>query len=154
MKAIIFIQQLAPDICSKGLKLNRFERFSALRVLELTQVDLPEDDNLVNDFLKSCPLLEDLSLLGCLLGEVCISYPNLKKLRIINWDDVGCHGFKICCPKLVNMELGGRVLYGDSDSEVFHGNYHFKWAHLYFSFQVCCLFSILTSLHFRIKNLQ
>ncbi|KAL4590285.1 hypothetical protein LXL04_003213 [Taraxacum kok-saghyz] len=108
----------------------------SLEVLDLTDVDLPEDDDLVNDFLKRFPLLEDLSLVGCLLGKlVCILYPKLKKLRIISWDDVGCHSIKICCPKLVYMELGGRIMYGTRDSVVFLGNYHFKCAHLYFSFQ-------------------
>ncbi|KAL4590298.1 hypothetical protein LXL04_003226 [Taraxacum kok-saghyz] len=128
------LEVLRLDFRNHGLSLPMFVGFPALRVLHLTYVDLPEDDDLVNDFLKRLPLLEDLSLIGCLLGElVCISFPNLKKLRIINWDDyMGCHGIKISCPKLVDLDLGGSIWEGDSDPVLFNGNYHFKWAHLYF----------------------
>ncbi|KAL4590288.1 hypothetical protein LXL04_003216 [Taraxacum kok-saghyz] len=130
------LEVLRLDLMSSNLRLPRFVGFPVLRVLDLTCVDLPEDGDLVKDFLKSCPLLEDLSLSCCFIGElVCISCPKLKRLSIVNWDDVGPHGSKISCPKLVDLELGGCIMYGIRDSVVFHGNYHFKWAHLYFSFE-------------------
>ncbi|KAL4590296.1 hypothetical protein LXL04_003224 [Taraxacum kok-saghyz] len=127
------LEVLRLDFRNHGLSLPKVVGFPALRVLHLTNVCLPEDDDLVNDFLKSFPLLEDLSLVGCLLrGLVRISYPNLKKLKIINWDDVGCHSIKISCPKLVDFDLGGCILKGSREIVQFLGNSHFKWAHLYF----------------------
>ncbi|KAL4590295.1 hypothetical protein LXL04_003223 [Taraxacum kok-saghyz] len=132
------LEVLRLDLKNQSLSLPRFLGFSALRVLDLTYVDLPEDGDLIKDFLKNCPLLEDLSLSCCFIGElVCISCPNLKRLSIVNWDDVGCHGFKICCPKLVDLELGGRILFGNTDPELFHEKSQFKllWVHLYFSFE-------------------
>ncbi|CAH1424170.1 unnamed protein product [Lactuca virosa] len=103
-----------------GLRLPNILGFLALRVLDLTSVDLLEDDNLVKGFLESCPLLEDLTLDDCVLCKLdllCISCLKLKKLSIVNTyddndDDGGlCGGVKICCPKLVDLELTCYIAY-------------------------------------------
>ncbi|KAL4590300.1 hypothetical protein LXL04_003228 [Taraxacum kok-saghyz] len=104
------LEVLRLNLKNHDLSLPRFVGFPALRVLHLNNVDLQQDDDddLVNGFLKSCPLLEDLCLIDCLLGELaCISSPKLKRLSIIYWDDVVCHSIKISCPKLVDLDLGG-----------------------------------------------
>ncbi|CAH1426985.1 unnamed protein product [Lactuca virosa] len=93
-----------------GLRLPNFIGFPALRVLQLCYVVLSEKD-LEKEFLESCPLLEDLRLVDCIInkpGLLCISCPKLKKLRIDNEEKKGsCGGIKISCPKLVFMELTG-----------------------------------------------
>ncbi|KAL4590290.1 hypothetical protein LXL04_003218 [Taraxacum kok-saghyz] len=128
------LEVLRLNLINYGLSLPRSVGFPALRVLHLSYVCLPEDDDLVNNFLKSCPLLEDLSLVGCKLqGLVCISCPKLKRLSIVNWSYyLGCHGIKISCSKLVDLYLGGCLWEEDDpDPLQFPGNSHFKWGHIY-----------------------
>ncbi|CAH1427140.1 unnamed protein product [Lactuca virosa] len=101
-------------LSARLLRLPNIMGFPALRVLDLTYVDL-EDDNLINNFLESCPLLEELSLICCFMNELAllrISNPNLKRLRIDNNENLlMCSGIKICCPKLVDMDLTGNIAY-------------------------------------------
>lgn len=93
--------------------------FPALRVLELNNVRLEKCD-LVKRFLESFPLLEELSLIDCIVFEwqdLCISSPKLKNLRIENhYEETGecCYTRKysrieISCPKLVFLKLAGNV---------------------------------------------
>lgn len=94
-----------------GLILPNFMGFPALRVLDLTCVDLLKDRDLVKDFLQSCSSLEELSLVECSIWKLdllCISCPNLKKLSITNLENESlCGGVKICCPKLLFLDLKG-----------------------------------------------
>ncbi|CAI9292398.1 unnamed protein product [Lactuca saligna] len=105
------------------LSVPKFTGFSALRVLELNDVDLLKND-LVKYFLESCPLLEDLSLIDCPAYSLVISSPMLKNLRIDTQelvDDDGyseegldidwamCLSLEISCPKLVCLTLTGYV---------------------------------------------
>ncbi|KAL4568963.1 hypothetical protein LXL04_024587 [Taraxacum kok-saghyz] len=86
--------------------------FPALRVLQLTYVELLEDDDSIKRILESCQLLEDLSFEDCVLcklDRLCISCPKFKRLSIINWEDVGCHGIEISCPILVDLDLTGHI---------------------------------------------
>ncbi|CAH1426990.1 unnamed protein product [Lactuca virosa] len=101
----------------RGLRLPKTMVFPSLRVLGLTFVDKLEDADLVKNFLKNYPLLEDLTLSDCVIFKfdlLCISCQKLKKLTIINmyngnYDGVQCGGIKICCPKLVDLELRGLI---------------------------------------------
>ncbi|GJY26009.1 F-box domain containing protein [Tanacetum coccineum] len=88
-----------------------------LKVLELNNVYCDDCDS-VEKFLEKCPLLEDLSLIGCLISikdPICISSSKLKTLIIRNWKNIlyghrayfWC-GPKVCCPKLVSFEYVGR----------------------------------------------
>ncbi|KAL4590302.1 hypothetical protein LXL04_003230 [Taraxacum kok-saghyz] len=89
----------------RRLILPRFSGFPVLRVLKLMYFELLDGDT-VADFLKSCPMLEDLTLDICSLDKLdglCISCPKLKKLRIFECHLRGC--FKINCPKLVFLDL-------------------------------------------------
>ncbi|KAJ0797054.1 putative F-box domain, FBD domain, leucine-rich repeat domain superfamily [Helianthus annuus] len=107
------------------LRLPAVTGFPALRVLELNSIELL-DRNSVQEFFKSCPLLEDLSLIDCISytnKNLCISCLNLKSLRIHNWtigtyakrfgygsssdNDGLCFCLQICCPKLVFFEYAG-----------------------------------------------
>lgn len=102
------------------LRLPKLTGFVTLRVLELKSCNLFKD-SLVNDFLKGCSSLEDLSLVDCVtykLDHFCISCPKLKNLRIDNrkildsedWDypvDGMGKRLQICCPKLVFLEFAG-----------------------------------------------
>ncbi|KAL7599279.1 hypothetical protein Lser_V15G23326 [Lactuca serriola] len=94
-----------------GLILPNFMGFPALRVLDLTCVDLLKDRDLVKDFLQSCSSLEELSLVECSIWKLdllCISCPNLKKLSITNLENESlCGCVKICCPKLLFLDLKG-----------------------------------------------
>lgn len=81
----------------------------------LTSVDLLGDDDLVKGFLESCPSLKGMSLLSCFMNELDLLYiscPKLESLRIENnKDDCMCDVFKICCPKLVDLDLKGLIAY-------------------------------------------
>ncbi|KAJ0581722.1 putative FBD domain, leucine-rich repeat domain superfamily, F-box-like domain superfamily [Helianthus annuus] len=109
----------------RSLVLPTATGFPALRVLELNSIELL-DHNSVQEFFKSCPLLEDLSLIDCFSytnKNLCISCLNLKSLRIHNWtigtyakrfgygsssdNDGLCFCLQICCPKLVFFEYAG-----------------------------------------------
>ncbi|KAM0071811.1 putative leucine-rich repeat domain superfamily [Helianthus debilis subsp. tardiflorus] len=101
----------------RPLSLPTVTGFPALQVLQLNSVELWDDDS-VHQFLKSCPLLEDLSLINCALHafyDLCISSPSLKTLRIKNTGFIGgSHGLQICspticCPKLVLLEYAGHA---------------------------------------------
>ncbi|MFS7928037.1 putative leucine-rich repeat domain superfamily [Helianthus anomalus] len=109
----------------RPLSLPTVTGFPALRILELNSVWLWEFD-VVQQFLKSCPLLEKLSLIDCFSYSnvfFCISCLNLKTLRIRNRnmdyterfgggsdDNEGlCVGLRICCPKLVCLEYAGHM---------------------------------------------
>ncbi|MFS7931180.1 putative F-box domain, leucine-rich repeat domain superfamily, F-box-like domain superfamily [Helianthus anomalus] len=86
--------------------------FPALRALQLNNVQLWNDDS-VEQFLNSCPLLEDLILINCVLhslDDLCISSPSLKTLSIQNSGLFGGpDGLQICCPKLVLLEYAGHT---------------------------------------------
>ncbi|XP_071718531.1 FBD-associated F-box protein At2g26860-like isoform X2 [Rutidosis leptorrhynchoides] len=103
------------------LLLPNFKGFLALKVLELNSVEL-SDGYLVKKLLKSCPLLEDLSLYDCVIFQLLdftISCPNLKTLRLDNRKSYGeiqinggyCNGLEIYCPKLVFLEYAGHIAY-------------------------------------------
>ncbi|XP_023748986.1 F-box/LRR-repeat protein At3g26922 [Lactuca sativa] len=98
---------------SSRLSLPRFKGFLALRFLKLTDVDLLDDRVLVEDFLESCPSLEDLFLSDCVLCKLdllCISCPKLKTLSIDCEDEDGrCCDIKLSCPKLVDLDLTGHI---------------------------------------------
>ncbi|CAH1426970.1 unnamed protein product [Lactuca virosa] len=100
-------------LCYRSLRLPNITGFQALRHLRLTYVDLSIDSDLVKGFLESCPLLESLIFISCFLNEhdlLYISCPKLKILRIENEnDELMCDSIKICCPKLVDLELRGLV---------------------------------------------
>lgn len=105
------------------LILPRFSGFPALRVLQLSSVELFEDD-LVNKFLESCPL-DDCRLAK--LNLICISCPKLKKLSISYWSNADlCGCLKLSCPKLVSLKIIGQVasnyifehLYSLKDAEI------------------------------------
>ncbi|KAJ0797049.1 putative F-box domain, leucine-rich repeat domain superfamily, F-box-like domain superfamily [Helianthus annuus] len=97
----------------------------ALMVLELNSVELLNGDS-VQQFLKNCPLLEDLSLVDCLLpsiDDLCISCLNLKTLKIDNRKmlDESYDGRYVCfytydrlqisSPNLVLLEYAGHPAY-------------------------------------------
>lgn len=114
------------------LCLTKCTGFTSLRVLELNSVMLFED-HLVEAFFKSFPLLEELSLIDCLINtleDLCISCPSLKTLRIDNRKMVDpdddndndndvtyveneglCDCLTIECPKLVFLEYAGHIAY-------------------------------------------
>ncbi|MFS7931184.1 putative F-box domain, leucine-rich repeat domain superfamily, F-box-like domain superfamily [Helianthus anomalus] len=107
------------------LSLPTFTGFPALRVLELISVELLNGDS-VQQFLKNCPLLEDLSLVDCSfpsIDDLCISCLNLKTLKIDNRKmlDESYDGRYVCfytydrlqisCPKLVFLEYAGHPAY-------------------------------------------
>ncbi|PWA47640.1 F-box domain, FBD domain, Leucine-rich repeat domain, L domain-like protein [Artemisia annua] len=105
-------------LCLYGHSLRASDgtRFRALRVLELNQVDCFDVD-LVEQCLEKSPLLEELSLIDCLIkivDPVCISSPKLKSLIIRNWKNVvyKCErfwcGLEISCPELLFFEYVGR----------------------------------------------
>lgn len=106
------------------LCLPKIPGFPALRVLELNDVVLSDiykrKGDLVNYFLESCPLLEDLSLLNCCTpsGSLVIASPKLKNLRIEKHeiipdpevdDMLDCLRLKISCPNLELLKLVGPV---------------------------------------------
>ncbi|KAL4584653.1 hypothetical protein LXL04_009259 [Taraxacum kok-saghyz] len=94
--------------------------FPSLRVLQLTNAELYHNDPL-QDFLINCPLLEDLSLINCLLEELVflvINCPKLKNLGIENrnkadylkFEPVGlCGAILLFCPELVSLEFAGHI---------------------------------------------
>nr|KAJ0187006.1 hypothetical protein LSAT_V11C900463360 [Lactuca sativa] len=124
----------------RGLMLPQFTGFSGLRVLDLNNVELPYKSKLVNNFLKSLPLLEDLSLIDCVINKLkllCISCPNLKNLRLDNRNisdyeesydiDTLCGCIKIVCPKLFKSTtlLKKAVIYLEEFPPAFNNNYSF-----------------------------
>ncbi|KAL4590286.1 hypothetical protein LXL04_003214 [Taraxacum kok-saghyz] len=153
------LEVLTLILACSGLRLPKLVGFPALRVLNLTRIVILEDDDLVKDFLESCPSLEVLTLFDCLLHKLdllWISCPKLKSLRIVGcWENEGCDGIKISCPKLVYVDLIGYIagnfffehldslkeaviqpyLEVNIDPMLFHGNSHVKslWMNLYFS---------------------
>ncbi|KAL4590306.1 hypothetical protein LXL04_003234 [Taraxacum kok-saghyz] len=78
------LEVLKLDSRDRGLILLKHMGFPALRVLYLGYIELFDSDS-VEDFLESCPVLEDLTLDQVILHEkidfLCISCPKLKKLR-------------------------------------------------------------------------
>lgn len=100
-----------------------FTGLPALRVLELNNVELFNNDSL-KDCLINCSSLEELSLLDCLLDKLLflvINCPKLKHLRIDNrnksdylkmFGSVGlCGWVLVFCPELVSLEFGGHISY-------------------------------------------
>ncbi|CAH1426972.1 unnamed protein product [Lactuca virosa] len=108
------LEALMLDLNYRGLKLPNIMGFPRLKDLYLACVDLG-DGSVVKGFLESCPSLEYLGLLDCMLCKLdllCISSPKLKKLSILNvalMDDGQSGGVKISCPKLVDLELRGLI---------------------------------------------
>ncbi|XP_076899058.1 F-box/FBD/LRR-repeat protein At3g52680-like [Bidens hawaiensis] len=134
------LEALKLFLYKRSLNLPTVAGFIALRVLELKSVRLLDGDS-VQQFLNSCPLLEELSLINCFsysIVDLCISCPNLKTLRIHNQkmddDDSDddddeeeeeeeedydefckirglCERLKISCPKLAFLEYVGQPAY-------------------------------------------
>ncbi|PWA50394.1 F-box domain, FBD domain, Leucine-rich repeat domain, L domain-like protein [Artemisia annua] len=111
------LESLRLSVYQHAISLDGCKRFERLKVLELNNVYCYEGDS-VETFLEKCPLLEDLSLIDCLIrieDPICISSSKLKTLIIRNWKNVlygniadfWC-GLKVCCPKLLNFEYVGR----------------------------------------------
>ncbi|GJZ59322.1 F-box domain containing protein [Tanacetum coccineum] len=91
-------------------------RFRPLRVLGLESVYC-NDMDLVEQFIRLCPSLEELTLIDCfvkVLDTTRVSSPKLKTLIIRNCKDMysECHAFwsniDVECPELVNFEFVGR----------------------------------------------
>ncbi|PWA75192.1 F-box domain, FBD domain, Leucine-rich repeat domain, L domain-like protein [Artemisia annua] len=107
------LEVLKLDLNWSFLSLSSFTGSRTLKVLKLDQVKLL-DHELVRKFLVNCPLLEELSLIGCYihnLDYLSISSPNLKTLRIKNMFDYGENisreRLMVLCPKLTFLEIGG-----------------------------------------------
>ncbi|CAI9285280.1 unnamed protein product [Lactuca saligna] len=105
------LEILGLNLSYRGLRLTNIIGFPALRHLRLTYVDFLGGTDVVKGFLESFPLLESLILISCFMNEfdlLYISCPKLKSLRIENEnDELMCDSIKICCPKLVDLELRG-----------------------------------------------
>ncbi|PWA63306.1 F-box domain, FBD domain, Leucine-rich repeat domain, L domain-like protein [Artemisia annua] len=92
--------------------------FRALKVLELNHIHCYDFD-LPKQFIKMCPLLEELSLVECsrrlINVPARISSPKLKILILRNWEKNRfgykeyCSGIKIDCPELVLLEYVGPI---------------------------------------------
>ncbi|KAL4590327.1 hypothetical protein LXL04_003255 [Taraxacum kok-saghyz] len=95
------------------LRLPNFTGFPALRVLDLDDANFEEDRELINGFLQSLLLLEELRLADCFMGELdllCISCPKLKTLTLEKISYLRmCDGIKISCPKLVDLDIRGYI---------------------------------------------
>ncbi|PWA63562.1 F-box domain, FBD domain, Leucine-rich repeat domain, L domain-like protein [Artemisia annua] len=107
------LEVLKLDLNWSYLSLSSFTGSRTLKVLKLDKVKLL-DHELVRKFLVNCPLLEELSLIGCYihnLDYLSISCPNLKTLRIKNMFDYGENisreRLMVLCPKLAFLEIGG-----------------------------------------------
>ncbi|PWA42154.1 F-box domain, Leucine-rich repeat domain, L domain-like protein [Artemisia annua] len=116
---------LAVYLLSRFFEYEKFHGSKTLKVLRLHNVELLDND-LVQQFLTNCPLLEDLSFIDCLtynLDSLVISCPNLKTLRIYNkgldYDSVIkrkkyeeeklCERLTLICPKLVSLWYEGHM---------------------------------------------
>ncbi|PWA36093.1 F-box domain, Leucine-rich repeat domain, L domain-like protein [Artemisia annua] len=123
------LEELVLVLFLDSLNMKSFTGSRTLKVLKLHNVELLDND-LVQQFLANCPLLEDLSFIDCLtynLDSLVISCPNLMTLRIYNkgldYDSVIkrkkyeeeklCERLTLICPKLVY--LGYEVTSGDRD---------------------------------------
>nr|KAJ0203255.1 hypothetical protein LSAT_V11C500255880 [Lactuca sativa] len=108
------LEVLGLNLSYHRLRLTNIMGFPALRDLDLIDVDLLGDSDVVKAFFESFPLLEVLSLISCFMNErglLYISSPKLKSLRIENEnDELMCGSIKICCPKLVDLELRGLII--------------------------------------------
>ncbi|PWA69322.1 F-box domain, FBD domain, Leucine-rich repeat domain, L domain-like protein [Artemisia annua] len=119
------LEKLVLALYLDSLKMKSFTGSKTLKVLRLHNVELLDND-LVQQFLANCPLLEDLSFIDCLtynLDSVVISCPNLKTLRIYNkgldYDSVIkrkkyeeeklCERLTLICPKLVYLGYEGHM---------------------------------------------
>nr|KAJ0207257.1 hypothetical protein LSAT_V11C500255900 [Lactuca sativa] len=135
------LEALMFDLNYHGLKLPNIMGFHGLKDLYLAYIDL-RDGNVVKGFQESCPALEYMGLLDCMLYKLdllCISSPKLKKLNILNvalMDEGQSDVVKISCPKLVDLELRGiePKLTGNIKSVLFPGISHVEhlWIELYF----------------------
>ncbi|CAH1426976.1 unnamed protein product [Lactuca virosa] len=109
----VSLEVLGLNLSYHRLRLTNIMGFPALRDLDLIYVDLLGDRDVVKAFFESFPLLEGLSLISCFMNErglLYISCPKLKVLRIENEnDELMCDSIKICCPKLVDLELRGLI---------------------------------------------
>ncbi|XVF22850.1 hypothetical protein REPUB_Repub12eG0206600 [Reevesia pubescens] len=104
------------DLQESVLEIPSHAGFSRLKSLQLASTKLM-DQNLFQNFISSCPLLENLSLEGCMFHDfkiLDISSRNLRKL-VMNCDfcevpfDEGLWkcDLKIACPNLVYFDLSG-----------------------------------------------
>ncbi|XVF22851.1 hypothetical protein REPUB_Repub12eG0206700 [Reevesia pubescens] len=112
------LEVLELNLQESVLKIPSYAGFSRLKSLKLVSTQLL-DQNLFQNFISSCPLLEILSLEGCVLHDfkaLDISLRNLRKL-VINSDGWGgpfdeglrkCD-LKIDCPNLVFFDLTGQL---------------------------------------------
>ncbi|PWA36216.1 F-box domain, Leucine-rich repeat domain, L domain-like protein [Artemisia annua] len=119
------LEELVLAVYLDSLNMKSFTGSKTLKVLRLHNVELLDND-LVQQFLANCPLLEDLSFIDCLtynLDSLVISCPNLKTLRIYNkgldYDSVIkrkkyeeeklCERLTLICPKLVSLWYEGHM---------------------------------------------
>ncbi|OMO69625.1 hypothetical protein CCACVL1_19370 [Corchorus capsularis] len=112
------LEVLGLDLQHSVLKIPSHVGFSRLKSLKLEHTQLLDQD-FFHNFISSCPLLEILSLEGCLFQDfkvLDISCSNLKKLVFDNvgWGEPFDQGLskcelKIACPNLVQFALFGAL---------------------------------------------
>ncbi|XP_021281446.1 F-box/LRR-repeat protein At2g29930-like isoform X2 [Herrania umbratica] len=108
------LEILELDLQGSVLKIPSDVGFSRLKSLQLVRTQLL-DQNLFHNFVSSCPLLENLSLEGCLFYDFKVLDISLRNLRILFVDnDMGGGPFderlwecvlKIACPNLAYFHL-------------------------------------------------
>ncbi|PWA63303.1 mo25 family protein [Artemisia annua] len=108
------LEVLRLSLHRSNLRLPSSQKFGALRVLELNNLCCLYLDAIAQ-FVRMSPLLEELTLIDCLVNPLIISSPKLKTLiirnckQIVNLDDDVWFGVKVSCPELMLFEYIGPI---------------------------------------------
>lgn len=96
---------------------SNFACFDCLQSLSLVYVSITED--ILQRVLLSCPLLDNLSLKGCLsLDSIKVSAQDLRLQRLAIVDCWNVMEIEICAPKLRSFIYSGEHVFGDSFIDV------------------------------------
>ncbi|PWA29487.1 F-box domain, Leucine-rich repeat domain, L domain-like protein [Artemisia annua] len=108
------LEVLRLSLHRSNLRLPSSQKFVALRVIELNNLWCLYLDAIAQ-FVRMSPLLEELTLIDCLVNPLIISSPKLKTLiirnckQIVNLDDDVSFGVKVSCPELMLFEYIGPI---------------------------------------------
>ncbi|GAB2300034.1 hypothetical protein Dimus_034076 [Dionaea muscipula] len=79
-------------------------QMGSLRIL--TMYDVGMSDEILEQIICGCPVLEYLIINKCSVNRVCFDAPSIRKLKLVD-EDGADDNYHVDCPNLVSFELSG-----------------------------------------------